>query len=184
MARVAIAYPPLVSEKGVALLTQNRQVQWFSRPTYIFPVVPATAATMLKQAGHEVLFLDGIAAEMDEAEFERKLADFRPDYVVVETKTPVVKRHWRWIAAHEYRVVMVGDHVTALPQESLVPGLIQSASVRISKSKANPAVPGGSAIFSETMRQAVVQLEVAVQVTTKSFPSPASTPTAIFVWFS
>ena len=44
--RVAIAYPPLKSEKGVALLTQNRQFQWFSHPTYIFPVVPATAATM------------------------------------------------------------------------------------------------------------------------------------------
>ena len=39
--RIAIAYPPLKSEKGVALLTQNRQFQWFSRPTYIFPVVPA-----------------------------------------------------------------------------------------------------------------------------------------------
>ena len=118
MARVAIAYPPLKSEKGVALLTQNRQFQWFSRPTYIFPVVPATAATMLKKAGHEVLFLDGIAAELTEAEFERRLAEFKPDYVVIETKTPVVKRHWRWIAAHDYRVIMVGDHVTALPEES------------------------------------------------------------------
>ena len=62
--RIAICYPPFRSEKGVALLTQNRQFQWFSRPTYIFPVVPAMAATMLKRAGHEVLFLDGIAAEL------------------------------------------------------------------------------------------------------------------------
>ena len=119
MARVAIAYPPLECEKGVALLTQNRQFQWFSRPTYIFPVVPATAATMLKNAGHEVLFLDGIAARLAPEEFDRKLAGFRPDYVVVETKTPVVKRHWKWIAAHDYKVIMVGDHVTALPQESI-----------------------------------------------------------------
>jgi anaerobic magnesium-protoporphyrin IX monomethyl ester cyclase len=107
------------SEKGVALLTQNRQFQWFSHPTYIFPVVPATAATMIKKAGHEVLFLDGIAAELSEAEFERRLADFRPDFVVLETKTPVVKRHWAWIDAHGYRTVLVGDHVTALPEESL-----------------------------------------------------------------
>ena len=49
--KIAIAYPPLKSGKGVALLTQNRQFQWFSRPTYIFPVVPATAATMLKKDG-------------------------------------------------------------------------------------------------------------------------------------
>ncbi len=39
--RIAIAYPPLPSEKGVPLLSQNRQFQWFSRPTYIYPVVPA-----------------------------------------------------------------------------------------------------------------------------------------------
>lgn len=117
--RIAIAYPPLKSEKGVALLTQNRQFQWFSRPTYIFPVVPATAATMLKKAGHDVLFLDGIAAELSEGEFESRLAAFKPDYVVLETKTPVVKRHWKWIAAHDYKVILVGDHVTALPQESI-----------------------------------------------------------------
>ena len=129
--RIAIAYPPLKSEKGVALLTQNRQFQWFSRPTYIFPVVPATAATMLKQAGHEVLFLDGIAAELSEAEFESQLAAFKPDFVVVETKTPVVKRHWKWIekqvksksekvkSAEAPKFILVGDHVTALPEESI-----------------------------------------------------------------
>ena len=125
--RVAIAYPPLKSGKGVALLTQNRQFQWFSRPTYIFPVVPATAATMLSKAGCDVLFLDGIAAEMSPEGFDSRLEAFRPDIVVVETKTPVVKRHWAWIerfsermsaAGSPVRVVMVGDHVTALPQES------------------------------------------------------------------
>ena len=117
--RIAIAYPPLKSEKGVALLTQNRQFQWFSRPTYIFPVVPATAAPMLKKAGHEVLFLDGIAAELTLEEFDARLAAFKPDYVVLETKTPVVKRHWAWIAAHDYKVILVGDPVTALAQESI-----------------------------------------------------------------
>ena len=117
--RIAIAYPPLQSEKGVALLTQNRQFQWFSRPTYIFPVVPATAATMLKKEGHDVLFLDGIAAELSPEEFDRRLADFHPDYVVLETKTPVVRRHWKWIDDHPYRCILVGDHVTALPEESM-----------------------------------------------------------------
>lgn len=124
--RVAICYPPLPSEKGVPLLSQNRQFQWFSRPTYIFPVVPATAATMLKGAGHEVLWLDGIAEELSPDEFDRRLREFRPDYVVVETKTPVVKRHWKWIAAQKEassqnaaRYILVGDHVTAMPGESM-----------------------------------------------------------------
>ena len=154
--RIAIAYPPFKSEKGVALLTQNRQFQWFSRPTYIFPVVPATAATMLKKAGHEVLFLDGIASELSPEAFDSKLAAFKPDLVVLETKTPVVKRHWKWMAEHlpggtdgasggpigtdgayggpigtdgtsggpaplpkDVKFVLVGDHVTALPEESI-----------------------------------------------------------------
>lgn len=120
--KVAIVYPPFKSEKGVPLLTQNRQFQWFSRPTYIFPVVPATAATLLKKAGHDVLFLDGIAAELSEEEFERRLDEFKPELVVLETKTPVVKRHWTWIADHQSATaeyVLVGDHVTALPEESI-----------------------------------------------------------------
>ena len=120
--RIAIAYPPLKSEKGVALLTQNRQFQWFSRPTYIFPVVPATAATMLKKVGHEVLFLDGIASELSPEAFDAKLSEFAPDLVVLETKTPVVKRHWRWIEEHASlgaKFILVGDHVTALPDESI-----------------------------------------------------------------
>lgn len=124
--RVAICYPPLPSEKGVPLLSQNRQFQWFSRPTYIFPVVPATAATMLKEAGHEVLWLDGIAEELSPEEFDRRIDEFRPDYVVAETKTPVVKRHWKWIASRKEsagqdhaRYVLVGDHVTAMPAESM-----------------------------------------------------------------
>lgn len=116
--KVAITYPPLPSAKGVALLTQNRQFQWFSRPTYIFPVVPAQAATMLAAAGHEVLFLDGIARALSPEEFDRRIAAFDPDWVVLETKTPVVKRHWRWIDEHPWRTILVGDHVTALPEES------------------------------------------------------------------
>ncbi len=118
------------SEKGVPLLTQNRQFQWFSRPTYIFPVVPATAATMLKKAGHEVLFLDAIAAGLSPAAFTSRLDEFKPDFVVFETKTPVVKRHWRWIdelssrPSNTAKYILVGDHVTALPEESLAkPGV-------------------------------------------------------------
>jgi radical SAM superfamily enzyme YgiQ (UPF0313 family) len=121
--RVAIAYPPLPSDKGVPLLTQNRQFQWFNRPTYIYPVVPALAATMARDAGHEVAWLDGIAEEWSPEAFDTRLDDARPDLVVMETKTPVVKAHWAYIRGlkqrrPQTRVVLVGDHVTAMPHES------------------------------------------------------------------
>ena len=121
--RLAIAYPPLPSEKGVPLLSQNRQFQWFSHPTYIYPVVPAQTATQAKLAGHEVAWLDGIASEWTLETFEERLAAFKPEIVMLETKTPVVSRHWAYIQALKARmpnvtVVLVGDHVTALPEES------------------------------------------------------------------
>ena len=31
--KVMIGYPPLPADKGIPLLSQNRQFQWFSKPT-------------------------------------------------------------------------------------------------------------------------------------------------------
>src|SRR3989344_59976 len=36
---IMVCYPPLHSYKGVPLLSQNRQFQWFNNPTYIFPII-------------------------------------------------------------------------------------------------------------------------------------------------
>ena len=121
--RVAICYPPIPSPKGVPLLSQNRQFQWFSHPSVIYPVVPASAATLLKAHGHEVLWLDGIARGMTPETYWAALEDWRPEAVFLETKTPVVQFHWGWIAELKRRmpgcrVVIGGDHVTALPEET------------------------------------------------------------------
>ncbi len=122
--KIAIAYPPMESPKGVPLLSQNRQFQWFNRPTYIYPVVPAYAATMAKHAGHSVFWLDGISAGETSGAFLDELEGVAPDLVLLETKTPVVARTWDWIATIKKRMpnviaVLCGDHVTALPQESM-----------------------------------------------------------------
>lgn len=121
--RIALCYPPIPSPKGTPLLSQNRQFQWFNRPTAIYPVVPASAATLLRAHGHEVLWLDGIARGMTPETFWRELENWRPDAVFLETKTPVVRFHWAWVRELKRRlpgcqVVMGGDHVTALPEET------------------------------------------------------------------
>ena len=59
--KISISYPPLESPKGIACLSQNRQFQWFSHPTYIYPVIPAYAASLLKANGYEVMWDDAIA---------------------------------------------------------------------------------------------------------------------------
>lgn len=120
--KVAITYPPLDSEKGTPLLSQNRQFQYFKEPTYIYPVVPAVAATLLKNAGHKVIWIDGIAEEISYKEFLEIIQREKPDLIAMETKTPVVKQHWKIInelkQLYNPITVLFGDHVTALPEES------------------------------------------------------------------
>jgi anaerobic magnesium-protoporphyrin IX monomethyl ester cyclase len=122
--KISISYPPIDSAKGVPLLSQNRQFQYFHTPTYIYPVVPAYAATLLGNASYEVIWDDGIAEEKTYGQWLSDLERNSPDVVMIETKTPVVKKHWCIIGdvkkvVPDSKVVLVGDHVTALPQESM-----------------------------------------------------------------
>jgi anaerobic magnesium-protoporphyrin IX monomethyl ester cyclase len=122
--KISISYPPIHSEKGVPLLSQNRQFQYFQSPTYIFPVVPSYAATLLKNADYDVVWDDGIAEEKAYDQWLKDIERTNPDIIMVETKTPVVKKHWSIITdvkkvLQHSKIVLVGDHVTALPQESM-----------------------------------------------------------------
>jgi anaerobic magnesium-protoporphyrin IX monomethyl ester cyclase len=124
--KINISYPPLESRKGIPLLTQNRQFQWFSSPTYIYPVIAASAATLLKANGFEIFWDDAIAEGLNYKEWLKRLEKEKPDIVVIETKTPVIKRHWKIIndiknsklKTRNSKIVLMGDHVTALPEES------------------------------------------------------------------
>lgn len=124
-----IAYPPLPDERGVPLISQNRQFQWFNKPTFIYPCVPAYAATLLRQAGHEVFWEDGVAQQDSVETFDRNFQAIAPDLIAIEVKTPVVKRIWKYIdklkSLHpQTKFVLVGDHITALPHESLQNSLV------------------------------------------------------------
>jgi len=121
--KIFISYPPLEG-KGTPMLGQNRQFQWFHNPSFIYPMVSASAATLLKEKGHDVAWDDAIARRWKNERWWENLAAEKPDLVAIETKTPVVRRHWR-IADRikgelpETRVVLMGDHVTALPRETM-----------------------------------------------------------------
>ena len=122
--KVYISYPPIENNKGIPLLSQNRQFQYFTEPTYIYPMVPAYAASLLKETGHEVVWDDAIAEEKTYSQWLYDIEKDQPDVMMIETKTPVVKRHWKIISdvkrvSPDTRVVLVGDHVTALPKESM-----------------------------------------------------------------
>jgi anaerobic magnesium-protoporphyrin IX monomethyl ester cyclase len=121
--KIMIAYPPIPSDKGVPLISQNRQFQWFNRPTFIYPVVPAYAATLLKARGYEVVWGDGVAAMMKVDEFKALYDREAPDLIAIEAKTPVIRAYWKWASELKKMrpnctVVLMGDHVTGFPEEA------------------------------------------------------------------
>ncbi len=139
--RVAVSFPPFASAKGIPLLSQNRQYQVFStgrsegggvvgalnrfvgdNATVIFPVLPALAATLLQRHGHEAVWLDGIAEGWDWETYCQEVERARPDLMMIETKTPSAPPLYQAIDDLKarfpaMRIVLVGDHVTALPEE-------------------------------------------------------------------
>jgi len=125
--KIIISYPPLNNSKGCATLGQNRQFQYFNKPTYIYPVVPAMAATLLSRFGHEVIWNDCLAQGWDYARFLEFISSEQPDLIAFEVKTPVVKQIWAIINDLKNltktdklpKIAVFGDHVTALPDETM-----------------------------------------------------------------
>ena len=98
--RILITYPPIESKKGIPQLSQNRQFQYTSSGPmayFIYPVVPAYAASLLKEKGYEVYWLDGLAEKLSYKQWLSKVEEIKPDIVAIESKTPVVKYHWQII---------------------------------------------------------------------------------------
>lgn len=123
--RIAISYPPIVNNLGQkAMVSQNRNVQYFQKPTYLLPVIHAQSATWLKQLGYNVYWDDGNAQLKDYQQWLEDLVAWNPDVVVVESTTPVMKFYWRTINELKTRlpdtiVIMTGYHSMRMPEETL-----------------------------------------------------------------
>lgn len=123
--KVAISYPPIINSQGQkAMVSQNRNVQFFKTPTYLLPVVQAQAATWLKNLGYDVLWDDGNAQLKSYERWFGDLVAAKPDVVVFESTTPVMNFYWRTINQLKEKlpgciVVMTGYHSMRKPDETL-----------------------------------------------------------------
>jgi len=126
--KVFISMPPLDQfVDGTPQVSQNRQFQTFARHSVIYPILLASAATLLKSRGYDVTWDDAIVKREKYHLWIRKLCKEKPDIIAIESKTPVVKFHYEIIkdiktASPRTRVVLMGDHVSEFPEESLESG--------------------------------------------------------------
>lgn len=127
--KVFISMPPLDQfMSGTPQINQNRQFQIFESHSLIYPVLLASAATLLKSKNYDVIWDDAIAKQEKYYLWIRKICKAKPDFIAMEVKTPVVKYFWEIardikMASPSTRVILMGDHVSAFPEESLERGI-------------------------------------------------------------
>ena len=123
--KVSISFPPIVNSLGQkAMVSQNRNVQYFSVPTYLLAITHAQAATKLKEEKYEVIWDDGNAQLKSYKKWFEDIIKENPDIIVFESTTPVMK--FIWNVTNEIRkiypktiIIMSGYHSMRKPEETI-----------------------------------------------------------------
>ena len=123
--KIAISFPPIINSLGQkAMISQNRNVQYFSVPTYLLGITHAQAATLLKKKGHEVFWDDGNAQLKNYQTWYDDLIKFNPEIIVFESTTPIM--HFMWDTINKIKnkltnsiIIMTGYHSMRKPEETL-----------------------------------------------------------------
>jgi len=104
--------------------------------TFYYPMWLAFAAEVLDQKGHQVKLIDCPATGLEWEQLEPQISKFAPRLVVIDTSTPSIFSdaeiggRIKQLLPSSY-IVMVGPHVSALPEESLnINNSIDAAALR------------------------------------------------------
>jgi len=106
------------------MVSQNRNVQFFKKPTYLLPVVHGQAATWLHDLGYDTLWDDGNSQLKTFEQWYQDLLIWNADVVVFESTTPVMNFYWRLINKLKSDrpnciIIMTGYHSMRKPEETL-----------------------------------------------------------------
>ena len=84
--KIAVSYPPIMNQDGQkAMVSQNRNVQFFKRPTYLLPVVHGQAATWLRDLGYEIYWDDGNAQLKNYEQWYADILRWEPGVIIFES---------------------------------------------------------------------------------------------------
>ncbi len=118
--RVAAINPPFLPRYS----RESRSPAVAKSGTLYYPMWLAYAVGLLEKHGHEVLFIDAPAAGLSFEETVSRVAAFAPSLAVVDTSTPSIYSDVAAACGLKERIpglftVLVGAHVSALPEETL-----------------------------------------------------------------
>jgi len=101
----------------------SRWPEYTKSGTLYYPFWLAYATGVLTETNHKPLLIDAIAKNWNFSITIKEVVRFKPDILVVETTTPSIDNDIKFIEelkkSISTKVVLVGTHVTALPEKTL-----------------------------------------------------------------
>ncbi|HIA32463.1 MAG TPA: hypothetical protein EYN83_04355 [Nitrospinaceae bacterium] len=84
--KIAVSYPPIMNQNGQkVMVSQNRNVQFFKRPTYLLPDDHGQAVTWLRDLGYEIYWDDGNAQLKNYEQWYADILHWKPDVIIFES---------------------------------------------------------------------------------------------------
>lgn len=109
----------------------TKSARWFAKSrgrVQRHPDQLCYAIAVVEEAGHKCHFVDGAAKGTSKAETQELLKTFKPDMVVIQATTPSIysdldyARMAKETLSKDVLTVMVGSHVSAEPDDTLIKG--------------------------------------------------------------
>jgi len=121
--KILFANPPTFEKEG----RFNRPVRFptfnYATPVIHPPLFLAYAASYIRSKGHNVTFIDAQAEAQNVGSFLNKVKKINPDFTVFETSTPSLESDSKVSSmirkSTDSKIIFVGTHVSALPEETL-----------------------------------------------------------------
>ncbi len=123
---ICIAYPPFeyfktidMTDEGGSLISNK-----YSRYSFAsaYPIISSLAATLLKQHGHKVVFIDGVAESISTIKWLDFIKNNETDLIFFEPNTSNINYYYDVINSiktvlNDITVVVGGEHASVLAQE-------------------------------------------------------------------
>ncbi|MFC1892381.1 B12-binding domain-containing radical SAM protein, partial [Thermodesulfobacteriota bacterium] len=120
--KILIINPPWPG-KGYGTRSQNRIIKHRSDKFLQYPIFLAYSAAQLKEADHEVAYIDSVIQDFDMGQTLHEVRRLAPDVIFMETTTPSIEADYQSLEllkdAVESKIIVGGPHVTYFHREVL-----------------------------------------------------------------